>query len=125
MKLQKQILIINDEPDLLNQMFRWLSEEGYGVECTHQGEKGIKLAKNNSYDLILLDYNLKRESDGEKTASDFIPQLVHDNPLTPIIVTSATVENISASKLGVSKVLIIDRSFWKKLLPLIAEELKN
>ena len=106
-------------------MQRWLSEKGYVVKSTLLGEIGVELAKTNHFDLILLDYNLKKERGGEKTAYAYIPQLMRVNPLTPIVVTSATVSNLSASKLGVSNVLIINRSFWKRLLELVKETLNN
>ncbi len=122
---RKRLLVINDEPDMLNQLERWLTKEGYMVDSTLWGNEGVKFANNGHYDLILLDYNLKKELDGEKTARAFIPALVRVNPLTPIIVISATEQSISAKKLGVMAVLIVDRSFWKRLLNLIKETLNN
>lgn len=112
----KQILVINDEPDMLAQIRRWLKAAGYSVKCTLWGKAGVELAKSNLYDLILLDYNLKKEEDGEKTAGNFIPLLRGINPFTPIVVTSATEKNITAHGLGVVDVIIVDSSFWSKLI---------
>lgn len=121
----KRLLVINDEPDMLSQIQRWLSREGYIINSTLQGREGVELVKNDHYDLILLDYNLKKEKDGEKTAKAFIPQLIKVNPLIPIIVISATETNISAKELGIKNVLIVDSSFWKKLLSLVKATLGN
>lgn len=119
MNERKRLLVINDEPDMIDQMNRWLSKEGYEVESTLQGKEAIELVKNDHYDLILIDFNLKKEKDGEKTAKTFIPQLTKAKPLIPIIVISATERNISANNLGVKNVLIVDSSFWKNLLNLV------
>ena len=125
MNERKRLLVINDEPDMIDQMNRWLSKEGYAVESTLQGKEAVELVKNDHYDLILLDFNLKKEKDGEKTAKAFIPQLTKANPLIPIIVISATERNISANTLGVKNVLVVDSSFWKKLLRLVEVTLNN
>ena len=125
MNERKRLLVINDEPDMIDQMNRWLSKEGYAVESTLQGKEAVELVKNDHYDLILLDFNLKKEKDGEKTAKAFIPQLTKANPLIPIIVISATERNISANTLGVKNVLVVDSSFWKKLLRLVEVTLNH
>lgn len=122
---QKRLLVINDEPDMLNQLQRWLMKEGYFIDSTLYGKEGVERLRTDRYDLILLDYNLKKESDGEKTAKVFISQLNEINPVIPIIVISATERNISAKDLGVTNVLIVDSSFWKKLPVLVRETLGN
>jgi len=125
MNQRKRLLIINDEPDMLDQMRRWLSGGGYTIHTTLSGKEGVELATKNRFDLIVLDYNLKKEKEGEKTAKEFIPQFVSVNPSIPIIVVSATDGNISASELGVSDVLIVNGSFWKNLLDVVKELLRN
>lgn len=125
MNERKRLLVINDEPDMIDQLDRWLSKEGYTVDSTLQGKEAVERVQNDHYDLILLDYNLKKEKDGEKTAKAFIPQITKANPLIPIIVISATERNISANSLGVRNVLIVDSTFWKKLLSLVKITLHN
>ena len=125
MNERKRLLVINDEPDMIDQLDRWLSKEGYTVDSTLQGKEAVERVQNDHYDLILLDYNLKKEKDGEKTAKAFIPQITKANPLIPIIVISATERNISANSLGVKNVLIVDSTFWKKLLSLVKITLHN
>ena len=125
MNENKRLLVINDEPDMINQLNRWLTKEGYKVDSTLRGKEAVELVQNDHYDLILLDYNLKKEKDGEKTAKAFIPLITKANPLIPIIVISATERNISANSLGVRNVLIVDSSFWKRLLTLVKITLHN
>lgn len=121
----KHLLVINDEPDMLDQIKKWLSQEGYIIQSALRGNDGVKIANNGHFDLIIVDYNLKKETDGEKTAKYFIPDLIEANPATPIIVISATERNISAEELGVTDVLIVDSTFWKRLLIKIEDTLRN
>lgn len=53
-----KILVIDDNTSL-NLVFEIrLSEAGYSVDCVETGNDGIRKAKSNQYQLILLDYNL-------------------------------------------------------------------
>ncbi|MBN1466241.1 response regulator [candidate division KSB1 bacterium] len=118
------ILVINDEPLILAQIDKWLTRAGYRVHTSETGGQGEQLVSQNSYDLIVVDYNLKAEQDGAKTALDYIPTFKRLNPVAPIIVTSATRELISIPMLlkkGVAKVILADRSFFKRLLMDIIE----
>lgn len=125
MNMLKHLLVINDEPGMLEQMQRWLGGAGYAVKSTLWGEVGVAMARQFQFDLILLDYNLKRENGGAKNARAFISQLIGINPKIPIIVVSATMRNLAKEELGVADVLVVDRFFWKKLLEMVAETLKN
>ncbi|MCC5932655.1 MAG: response regulator transcription factor [Candidatus Cyclonatronum sp.] len=49
------ILVVDDEEDLLEFIGYSLRKEGYDVLATDSGEQGIKMAKENRPDLILLD----------------------------------------------------------------------
>lgn len=52
---QKSILIIDDEPDLLDIIEYNLEKEGYRVFKTEDGKEGISMARDIKPDLILLD----------------------------------------------------------------------
>src|SRR5579859_8104538 len=58
-----RILIVEDEPDLLQGLARALREEGYAVDTADNGEDGIFSAESNDYDAIVLDVMLP-ELDG-------------------------------------------------------------
>ncbi len=51
----KKILIIDDNPKNLQVAMSILNKEGYNLIYATSGEKGIELAKENEFDLILLD----------------------------------------------------------------------
>lgn len=50
-----KILIIEDEPKVVDFIKRGLEENGYLTDVAFDGQIGEKLAKRNNYDLILLD----------------------------------------------------------------------
>ncbi len=118
---QKRILVVNDEREMLDQIKRWLNIAGYVVKCTSTAEDGIKLFGENHFDLVLLDYNLKRERNGARTAKAFIPQFKQLNPTIPIIIISATEARLDKEELGVTDVMIVHQAIWKTLAARIAE----
>ncbi len=54
----KNILIIEDEKDLAELLMFNLEKEGYAASCVHDGSLGLKQAKDDLPDLILLDLML-------------------------------------------------------------------
>ncbi|MBD3307177.1 PAS domain S-box protein, partial [candidate division KSB3 bacterium] len=59
MDTQKSILIIDDEPQLLQGFVRVLQRAGYAVQGTPTGAEGMRLAQMLAPDLILLDVVLQ------------------------------------------------------------------
>ncbi len=118
---KKRILVVNDEREMLDQIRRWLTVAGYVVRCTMTAEDGIKIFRENHFDLILLDYNLKREQNGARTAKAFIPRFRQLNPTIPIIIISATETRLDKDELGVNEVMILHQAIWKTLATKIAE----
>ena len=53
--MKETILLIDDDPDIIEMISYNLKKEGYIVENASNGEEGVKLAKNVKSDLILLD----------------------------------------------------------------------
>ena len=78
-----RILIVEDEKKVANFVKKGLQEEGYAVDLTFDGEEGLKLGKDPSYDLIILDIYLpkldglaalkKLRAHGVRTPSFFSP----------------------------------------------------
>jgi len=56
-----RILIIDDEPDLLEQLSRVLAEQKYSVDTAVDGEMAMDKVCDNPYDLILLDIMLPKK----------------------------------------------------------------
>lgn len=59
-RVAMRILIIEDEPDLLNSLAMALRDEGYAVDTAANGEDGLFNAETIAYDAILLDVMLPK-----------------------------------------------------------------
>lgn len=57
-----RILVVEDEPRLLNNLSRALREEGYAVDTAGNGDDGLYKAESYDYDAIVLDIMLPRLS---------------------------------------------------------------
>ena len=55
-----RVLIVEDEPDLLEGLARALRDEGYAVDTAANGEDGLFSAESNEYDGIVLDVMLPK-----------------------------------------------------------------
>ncbi len=55
-----RILIVEDEPDLLQALSRALRDEGYAVDTAAEGEDGFYKAETYDYDAIVLDVMLPK-----------------------------------------------------------------
>jgi len=55
-----RILIVEDEPDLLQGLAQALREEGYAVDTAANGEEGLFNAESCDYDAIVLDVMLPK-----------------------------------------------------------------
>ena len=82
----KKILIVDDEPDILEFLQVILEEEGYVVLTTEKGEFLQKLRNEGLPDLILLDMLLSG-----KDGREIVNQLKHqeDTKHIPVIMLSA------------------------------------
>ena len=57
-----KILLVDDEVELTDSLSKILSYEGYEIDIAHEGNKGIELALQNNYDLLILDWMLPGKS---------------------------------------------------------------
>jgi DNA-binding response OmpR family regulator len=54
----KKILLIDDEKELCSLLREFFTEEGYAVECAHDGVEGILKIQSFSPDVIILDHRM-------------------------------------------------------------------
>ncbi|MDU1254023.1 MAG: response regulator transcription factor [Peptostreptococcaceae bacterium] len=59
-KVSTKILIVEDEIDIREGISEYLSEVGYDVMVSEDGQEGIDLFKSNEFDLVLLDIMLPK-----------------------------------------------------------------
>ena len=57
---QKQVLVIEDDPNTANLVVLYLEKEGFQALQANDGEKGLALAKTRRPDLVILDLMLPR-----------------------------------------------------------------
>ena len=55
-----KILVIDDEIELCKPLKEFLEDEGYLVDCAHNGEEGINKVKQFLPDLVLLDIRMPK-----------------------------------------------------------------
>jgi len=72
-----KILIVDDDPDILDILKITLDEENYDVIQASNGEDAVKLIQEKSPNLVILDYNMPRMNGKEvcqKVKQDFLLQ---------------------------------------------------
>jgi len=55
-----RVLVIEDEPDLLDSLLQAIREDGYAADGAADGEEGFYKAENSDYDAVVLDIMLPR-----------------------------------------------------------------
>ncbi|MCM8763237.1 MAG: response regulator, partial [Candidatus Omnitrophica bacterium] len=55
-----KILIVDDEPDILDLLELTLSEENYEILKASDGEEALAIIKSQPLDLVLLDYKMPK-----------------------------------------------------------------
>ena len=56
----KRVLVVDDEKLIVKGIRFSLEQEGMKVDCVYDGEEALKLAKENVYDILLLDVMLPK-----------------------------------------------------------------
>lgn len=96
--MNKRILLVEDEPGLVLTLTDCLADEGYLVETAQDGEMGFKRAKEETFDLFILDVMLPR-----KNGFDVLRDLRQHGVKTPAIMLTARgqiIDKILGLKLG-------------------------
>ena len=95
---RKQILVVEDEPNLRRVLSAQLGREGYDVHLANDGEAGLSLLRENHIDLVITDLKMPKV-DG----MDLLRAALRDDPTRPVIMMTAhgTVETaVEALKTG-------------------------
>src|ERR1700737_4123547 len=99
-----RILLIDDEPGILNFVSRGLRSEGFTVDLAADGEAGLKAGLGPPYDLIILDLLLP-----DLGGIELLRRLIRQHPGQPVIVLSAlsdTPSKVSSFELGADGYLV-------------------
>ena len=87
--MPKTILVVDDEPDIIDLISKTLGPEGYEIIAAHDGEQALELAEKNPPDLIILDLVMPKV-DGYTTALKL--RAMDKTRFTPIIVLTVKKE---------------------------------
>jgi len=97
---KKLILVIDDDPDILESIKMILSAEGYEVSTALSGEDGFKAFSDNKPDLILCDMMMESIDEGTKVANK-IREVDSEIPLYLLSsIGNATAAQIDTADLG-------------------------
>ncbi len=100
MKDTKNILVIDDEPIVLDSCRKILRQEGFEVKGAMNGREGLKKIEEDKYDAVLVDWKLP-EIDGMEVLR--IIKKNHPDVIVVMITGYPSVESaVKAMKLGVS-----------------------
>ncbi len=102
----KKILIIEDEEVLLNLIEAKLRKEGYKVAIAKDGVEGLKMARKEKPDLILVDIIMPRKGGFEVMEEIRNEEEMKDIPIIVISNSGQPVELDRVKKLGVKDWLI-------------------
>lgn len=84
MNAKKQIMIVEDEPDIVKLIRIALEKCGYDIITASNGQDAIDLSREKKIDLILMDISLKGQMDGIETAKQ-----IHFSFDVPVIYLTA------------------------------------
>jgi DNA-binding NtrC family response regulator len=106
-----RILIVDDEPDILLVLSRWLQNSGHSAITTLDPREVMELIETQNVDLVFLDLMMPRVN-----GLQLIPGIRERNPKLPIVVISAVGDMrlaVQAAKEGVEDYLLKPIDFNK------------
>lgn len=86
--MSKRVLVVDDEKLIVKGIRFSLEQDGMEVDCAYDGEEALELAKNNAYDMILLDVMLPKMTGFE------VCQQIREFSNTPIVMLTAKGEDM-------------------------------
>lgn len=79
----RRVLVVDDEKLIVKGIRFSLEQDGMEVDCAYDGEKALKLARENAYDMILLDVMLPKHDGFE------VCQQIREFSDVPIVMLTA------------------------------------
>lgn len=86
--MNKQVLVIDSDTILSTQLTRHLSLEGFDVRCAQDGELGLKMALNQTFDAIILEIMLP------KCNGFHVLQAIREHAMTPVLFLTAREDDV-------------------------------
>ncbi|MDY5986709.1 response regulator transcription factor [Sporofaciens sp. SGI.106] len=86
--MSKRVLVVDDEKLIVKGIRFSLEQDGMQVDCAYDGEEALRLARENAYDMILLDIMLPKHDGFE------VCQQIREYSDVPIIMLTAKGEDM-------------------------------
>lgn len=81
--MAKKVLVVDDEKLIVKGIRFSLEQDGMEVDCAYDGEEALRLARENSYDMILLDIMLPKMDGFE------VCQQIREFSMVPVVMLTA------------------------------------
>jgi len=81
--MAKKVLVVDDEKLIVKGIRFSLEQDGMEVDCAYDGEEALRLAKENTYDMILLDIMLPKMDGFE------VCQQIREFSMVPVVMLTA------------------------------------
>jgi len=111
MTASKEILVVDDEPKILDVITSFLSSKGYVVHAADNGQKALEIFKKNNISLLVLDLMLP-----DISGEDICVQIRKTSRVPIIMLTAKTQENDLLNGLGIGADDYITKPFSLKEL---------
>lgn len=120
-----KILIVEDDPILLKTLREFLSAEKFEVLCAADGEEGVRAAKSEKPDLILLDIILPKKDGYEVIKEIKSDPQVQNVPIILLTNLGGIHDVEKALKLGATTYLIKSDYKLEEVVKKVKETLEN
>ncbi|MFA6978160.1 MAG: response regulator [Ignavibacteriaceae bacterium] len=107
-----KIIIIDDDPDILDASSLVLNAKGYEVSTASNPDEGFELVRKTHPDLIILDVMMNEPDDGFFLAQKFRREKI----TTPILMLSSVSKTVGMS-FGISEIVPVDDFVEKPISP--------
>jgi len=95
-----RVLIVEDDPMLGSALNRGIGQAGYVPALATNGETGLNMARDNSYDVMILDMNLPKMSGADVLKTLRMDQHTQKMPVIVLTAMDATAQKIKALDSG-------------------------
>ncbi len=107
-----KIVVIDDDPDILDASKLVLSSKGYDVITANNPIDGFKTVQEENPDLIILDVMMDEPDDGF-----FLAQKLRKNKFTGPIIMYTSVSKTIGMEFGMSEIVPVDDFIEKPIAP--------
>ncbi|MFO8049745.1 MAG: response regulator [Desulfosudaceae bacterium] len=92
---EKRVLVVDDEPDLVTVIKKYLEDEGFKVEVAYNGIEALEKVAANPPHAIVLDVMMP-EKDGYETCSELKSNEKYSD--IPIVLLTAVADHVSSTR---------------------------